>query len=130
MEFLAAGAIVLAILMIVIAAPLGRTRANASARVEALQALVAEAASGGPLPSPSAPSDIGDIHPDDWDFKLRAEPPVEVPAPAAVVSVPVVPVAARSIRGAAPVPSNRFVVNIPDASSGPRYQVSFQRGRN
>lgn len=114
MEFLAAGALLLAILMIAIAARLGRARASSAARVAALQALVAEAANGNPPASSPAPSEMDDFAQDDWDFKLRAEAPPELPAPALVATAP----------------SNRFVVNIPDASSGPRYQVSFERGRN
>ena len=101
MELVAAGAIALAILMIALAAWMGRTRANTVARVEALRALAAETADADPIALPSAPTELGD----------------DLPASA-------------PIQHAAPVPSNRFVVNIPDASSGPRYQVSFQRGRN
>jgi len=125
MELLAAGAIVLAILMIAIAARLGRTRANAVARVEALRALAADAGDGLPPASPFAAADLGGQGDDDWDFRLRAELPDQVPAQAGSAAVAPTPT-----RRAPAVPSNRFVVNIPDASSGPRNQVSFERGRN
>jgi hypothetical protein len=125
MELLAAGAMVLAIVMIVIAARLGRTRANAVARVEALRVLAADAGDGVPATSPFAPTDLGDESNEDWDFRLHAEPRDEVPAPA--VSAPGAP---TPIRVAPAVSYNRFVVTIPDASSGPRHQVSFERGGN
>ena len=124
MELLAAGSMVLAIVMIVIAARLGRTRANALARVEALRALAADAGGGLAPTSPFAPTDLDDQSDEDWDFRLYAEPPDEVAAPA------ITPVAPAPIRPTPAIPYNRFVVTIPDGASGPRYQVSFERGRN